>query len=43
MLPKSSVGQILALLGCYAEYVGSCLPAFQDSISVPSSRVKQSM
>jgi hypothetical protein len=28
-----------SLLGCYAIYVGSCLPTFQDSISVPSSRV----
>jgi hypothetical protein len=43
VLPERSVGQILALLGCYAAYVGSCLPTFQDSVSVPSSRVKQSM
>jgi len=43
MLPERSLGQVLALLGCYAAYVDSCLPTFQDSISIPSSRVKQSL
>lgn len=41
--PEESLGQVFALLGCYAAHVGSWLPMFQDSISVPSSRVKQSL
>ena len=31
-----------ALPGCYSSYVDSCLQTFWDSISVPSSRVRQS-
>ena len=34
--------EVIALLGCYAAYVGNCLPKFRDSLSLPSSRVKQS-
>jgi len=30
----------LALLGCYAAFVGRCLPTFRNSLPVPSSRVK---
>jgi hypothetical protein len=30
------------LLGCNDAYVGSCLPTFRDSLSVPFPRVKQS-
>jgi hypothetical protein len=32
--------EICALLGYYAALCGNCLPMFQGSISVPSSRVK---
>jgi hypothetical protein len=38
---KQAELEVFALLGCYAVYVGSCLLTFQDSLSVPSSRVKQ--
>jgi hypothetical protein len=34
--------EFMALLGCYTEYVGVCLPTFQDSLTVQSSRVEQS-
>jgi hypothetical protein len=43
MLLEGSLGQDLALVGCYAAYIGRCLPSFQDSVSIPSSSVKQSM
>jgi hypothetical protein len=36
------VDEVFILLGCCAAYVGSCLPIFWDSLSVPFSRVKQS-
>jgi hypothetical protein len=34
------VAEAFALLGCYAAYVGSRLPAFRNDLSVPSSRVE---
>jgi hypothetical protein len=34
--------EVLALLECYMAWVGSWLPTFQDSLSFPSSGVKQS-
>ena len=34
--------ETLALLVCYAAYIGSYLPTFRDNLSAPSSRVKQS-
>jgi hypothetical protein len=34
--------KVFALLGGYAVYVGSHLPKFRESISVPSSRIKHS-
>jgi hypothetical protein len=34
--------KVFALLGCYTEYVGVCLPTFQYSLSVQSSGVEQS-
>jgi len=42
VLNKFYPGQVFALLVCYAVYVGSCLPKFKESISVPSSRSQQS-
>jgi len=30
----------LALLGCYAAFVGRCLPTFRDRVPIPLSRVK---
>jgi hypothetical protein len=30
------VAKVLSLLGCYVAYVGTCLPTFRDSVSVPS-------
>jgi len=33
--------EVFAFLGCYAAYVGSCLPMFWDSLLILSSRVKQ--
>jgi len=30
------VDEAFALPGCYAAYVGSCLPKFRDNLSVPS-------
>ena len=36
------VHEVFALLRCYAAWVGSLLPTFLDSQSVPSSRVEQS-
>ena len=39
--PRCADG-VFARLGCYAAYVGSCLPTFQGSTSVPSSRDIQS-
>jgi len=32
--------EAFALMGCYAPYVGTLLPTFRDSLSVPSPRVK---
>jgi len=37
-----SVDEVFTLLGCYIVYVDSCLLTFQDSLLVPSSKVKQS-
>ena len=34
--------EAFALMECYAPYVGSLLPTFRDSLSVPSPRVKPS-
>lgn len=34
---------VVALLGCYVANIGSCLPTFQENLSVPSSRVKHSI
>lgn len=39
---KYIVNKTLAILGCYAAYVGSCLPTFRDSLFVPAIRAKQS-
>jgi hypothetical protein len=39
---RRGVVEVFALLGYCAAYVGSYLPTFRDSLSVPSSRVKQS-
>jgi hypothetical protein len=33
--------EIVDLLRCYAEYIGSYLPTFRDNLSVPSSKVLQ--
>ena len=30
--------EAFAFLGCYVEQIGSCLPTFWDSLSVPSSK-----
>jgi hypothetical protein len=35
---RHGVDEVFALLSCYAAYVGSFLPTFRDSLSVPSSR-----
>jgi hypothetical protein len=32
--------EVLALPGFYSAYVGSCLPTFRDSLTVPFSKVK---
>jgi len=37
---RRGVVEAFALLGCYAAYVGSCLPTFRDSLSIPSSRAE---
>ena len=37
-----SADEVFALLGCYKVTVGGYLLTFQDSLLVPSSRVKQS-
>jgi hypothetical protein len=36
------VDEICTVLAFYAAYIDNSLPAFQDSLSVPSSRVKKS-
>jgi hypothetical protein len=41
-LGQLSIAEVFALLGCYAAYVGSCLPTFRDCLSIPYSRIKQS-
>jgi hypothetical protein len=38
----ANIRKAFALLGCYAAYVGSCLPTFRDSLFVPATRAKQS-
>jgi hypothetical protein len=38
---RRGVVEAFALLGCYAAYVGSYLPEFRNSVSMPTSRVKQ--
>jgi hypothetical protein len=35
------LGDIFPLQGCYTQYVGIYLSTFRDSLSVPSSRIKQ--
>jgi hypothetical protein len=35
--------KVFSVLGRYTIFVGSCLPVFQDSLLVPSSRDKQSI
>ena len=37
---RSGVRETFALLGCYAAYIGSCLPTFRDNLPGPSSNVK---
>jgi len=39
---RREVGEICALLGCYAVCSGKFLPTFRDKILVPSPRVKKS-
>jgi len=34
------VDEVFRFLGCYAVYVGSYWPLFQDSLSFPSSRIR---
>jgi hypothetical protein len=34
---RRSVAEVFALLRCYAEFVGSCLPTFCDYLLVPDS------
>jgi hypothetical protein len=33
-----STTEVFALLVCYVAFVGSCLPAFRGSLTVPSSK-----
>ena len=33
-------GELYALLGSYAPWIGNSVPAFRDTLSIPSSRVK---
>jgi hypothetical protein len=40
---RCGANEILAVLGCYAALVGSYLPTFRDNLSVPSSKVKQTI
>ena len=35
--PRHGLNVICVLLGCYAAYIGSCLPKFRDRLSVPLS------
>jgi len=37
---KYIVNKTLAILGCYAAYVGSCLPTFRDDLSVKGQAVQ---
>jgi hypothetical protein len=39
---RRDVDEVFAVLGCNASYAISSLPRFRDSLSVPSSSVKQS-
>jgi len=41
-LNKFHPSQVFALLVCYAGYIDNCLLTFKESISIPSSRSKQS-
>jgi len=37
---KGGSVEVFDCLGCYAEYVGSCVPTFRECLSVPSSRAE---
>jgi hypothetical protein len=37
---RRSACEVLALLGCYSAYVGSCLPTFRHNLMVSFSKVK---
>jgi hypothetical protein len=39
---RPGVGEVCTIVSCWAAYVGNCLPVFWDSLSVASSRIKQS-
>ena len=41
VLQTNGVSEVFALLGCYSARLGSSLPTFRDSLSVPSSKMKQ--
>jgi len=40
---RHGVFEAFAVLGCYTAYVGSCLPTFRDSLSVPYPKIKHSL
>jgi len=40
---RCGVNKVFAILDCYAALIGRYLPTFWDNLSVPSSRVKQSV
>jgi hypothetical protein len=33
---RHGIDEIFALLGCYAVYIGTCVPTFRDNLSVTS-------
>jgi hypothetical protein len=35
---RRGVGEVFAILGCYAAYVGSCLPMFRYSVTTQKSQ-----
>ena len=40
---RLSLNEVFALLLCYAALICSWFPTFQDNLSLPHSKVKQSM
>jgi hypothetical protein len=42
LIVKFAQSEVVTLLGCYAALIGSYQPTSRDSLSVPSSRMKQS-